>query len=83
MKNVINNSNVVNYFNDFKPVSLVSPEVNRDVMDKEFPILKDCIFSSRPDWNYSLDTIKAYLEVFKNVYNDMADDELIIYTESW
>lgn len=83
LKNVINNSNVVNYFNDFKPVSLVSLEVNRDVMDKEFPILKDCIFSSRPDWNYSLDTIEAYLEVFKNVYNDMADDELIIYTESW
>lgn len=80
LKNVINNSNVVNYFDGFKPVS---PEVNRAVMDKEFPILKDCIFYSRPDWNYSLDTIKAYLEAFKNVYNDMADDELIVYTESW
>lgn len=80
LKNVINNSNVVNYFDDFKPVA---SEVNRAVMDKEFPILKDCIFNSRPDWNYSLDTIKAYLDAFKNVYNDMADDEFLVYAESW
>lgn len=80
LKNVINNSIVVSYFDDFKPVA---PEVNRAMMDKEFPILKDCIFNARPDWNYSLDTIKHYLDAFKNVYNDMTDDELIIYTESW
>jgi len=80
LKNVINSSIVVSYFDDFKPVA---PEVNRKVMDKEFPILHDCIFNSRPDWNYSLDTIKHYLEAFKNVYNDMTDDELLIYTESW
>jgi hypothetical protein len=80
LKNVINSSIVVSYFDDFKPVA---PEVNRKVMDKEFPILHDCIFNSRPDWNYSLDTIKHYLEAFKNVYNDMTDDELLVYTESW
>ena len=73
MKNVINKTNLVSVFDEYQPVA---PEVNRAEMDKEFPILKDCIFSSRPDWNYSLDTIKHYLNAFKNVYNDMADDEL-------
>ena len=80
LKNVINNSIVVSDFDDFKPVA---PEVNRDVMDKEFPILKDCIFNGRPDWNYSLETIKHYLDAFNNVYYDMDDEELLVYTESW
>lgn len=80
LKNVINKTNLVSYFDGFKPVA---SEVNRAVMDKEFPILNDCIFSSRPDWNYSLESIKHYLEAFKNVYNDMTDEELLVYMESW
>lgn len=80
LKNVINKTNLVSCFDGFKPVA---SEVNRVVMDKEFPILNDCIFSSRPDWNYSLESIKHYLEAFKNVYNDMTDEELLVYVESW
>ena len=80
LKNVINKTNLVSVFDEYQPVS---PEVNRAELDREFPILQDCIFNGRPDWNYSLDTIKHYLNAFKDVYNDMADDELLVYTESW
>ena len=77
---VINKTNTDSFFPDFKPVA---PDVNRAEMDKQFPILNDCIFNSRPDWNYSLDSIQHYLNSFKTVYKDMADDELLVYTESW
>lgn len=80
LTSVINKTFIVSCYAEFQPVA---PDVNRAELDREFPILNDCIFSSRPDWNYSLESIKHYLEAFKNVYNDMADDELLVYTESW
>ena len=80
LKNVINKTFIVPSV--YAPVK-VNSDVNRAEMDKEFPILNDCIFSSRPDWNYSLDTIKQYLDAFNNVYYDMDDEELLVYTESW
>lgn len=84
LKNVINKTFIVDCKDEYQPVfPKVNSDVNRAVMDKEFPILNDCIFSSRPDWNYSLETIKQYLDAFNNLYYDMDDDELLIYTESW
>ena len=84
LKNVINKTFIVDCKDEYQPVfPKVNSDVNRAEMDKEFPILNDCIFSSRPDWNYSLETIKQYLDAFNNVYYDMDDEELLVYTESW
>lgn len=80
LTSVINKTFIVSCYDNYQPVA---PEVNRAELDKEFPILNDCIFGGRPDWNYSLESIKHYLDAFKTVYNDMAVDELLVYTESW
>lgn len=57
--------------------------VNKDVMDREFPIYNEYIFATRMDWNYSYTTINSYLNDFKNVYSEMKDEELLVYMESW
>lgn len=68
-------NNLDTYYND----SLV----NKEVMDREFPIYNKYIFATRMDWNYSYTTINSYLNDFKNVYSEMKDEELLIYIESW
>ena len=57
--------------------------VNKEVMDREFPIYNKYIFATRMDWNYSYATINSYLNDFKNVYSEMKDEELLVYVESW
>lgn len=68
-------NNLDTYYND--------PLVNKDVMDREFPIYNKYIFATRMDWNYSYTTINSYLNDFKNVYSEMKDEELLVYVESW
>lgn len=58
-------------------------KVNKNVMDKEFPIYNEYHFATRMDWNYSYTTINSYLNDFKNVYSEMKDEELLVYVESW
>lgn len=68
-------NNLDTYYND--------PLVNKEVMDREFPIYNEYHFAARMDWNYSYATINSYLNDFKNVYSEMKDEELLIYIESW
>lgn len=57
--------------------------VNKEVMDREFPIYNKYIFAARMDWNYNYNTLNSYLNDFKNVYSEMKDEELLVYMESW
>lgn len=68
-------NNLDTYYND--------PLVNKEVMDREFPIYNEYHFAARMDWNYSYTTINSYLNDFKNVYSEMKDEELLVYVESW
>lgn len=68
-------NNLDTYYND--------PLVNKEVMDREFPIYNEYHFAARMDWNYSYATINSYLNDFKNVYSEMKDEELLVYMESW
>lgn len=68
-------NNLDTYYND--------PLVNKEVMDREFPIYNEYHFAARMDWNYTYATINSYLNDFKNVYSEMKDEELLIYIESW
>lgn len=68
-------NNLDTYYND--------PLVNKEVMDREFPIYNEYHFAARMDWNYSYATINSYLNDFKNVYSEMKDEELLVYVESW
>ena len=58
-------------------------EVNKEIMDREFPIYNEYHFAARMDWNYSYATINSYLNDFKNIYSEMKDEELLVYEESW
>lgn len=68
-------NNLDTYYND--------PLVNKEIMDREFPIYNEYHFAARMDWNYSYTTINSYLNDFKNVYSEMKDEELLVYIESW
>lgn len=68
-------NNLDTYYND--------PLVNKEIMDREFPIYNEYNFAARMDWNYSYTTINSYLNDFKNVYSEMKDEELLVYIESW
>lgn len=68
-------NNLDTYYND--------PLVNKEIMDREFPIYNEYNFAARMDWNYSYATINSYLNDFKNVYSEMKDEELLVYIESW
>ena len=70
-------NNFDTYYNDILIL------VNKEVMDREFPIYNEYHFATRMDWNYSYTTINSYLNDFKNVYSEMKDEELLVYIESW
>ena len=78
-------NNFDTYYNDPLVYHSYSDEllVNKEVMDREFPIYNKYIFATRMDWNYSYTTINSYLNNFKNVYSEMKDEELLVYMESW
>lgn len=78
-------NNLDTYYNDSLIDDPYGDEllVNKDVMDREFPIYNEYIFAARMDWNYSYTTINSYLNDFKNVYSEMKDEELLVYMESW
>lgn len=78
-------NNLDTYYNDSLIDDPYGDEllVNKDVMDREFPIYNEYHFAARMDWNYSYATINSYLNDFKNVYSEMKDEELLVYMESW
>lgn len=87
LQRVIDDSknNLDTYYNDSSIDDPFGDEllVNKEVMDREFPIYNEYIFSARMDWNYSYATINSFLNDFKNVYSEMKDEELLVYIESW
>lgn len=78
-------NNLDTYYNDSLIDDPYGDEllVNKDVMDREFPIYNEYHFAARMDWNYSYATINSYLNDFKNVYSEMKDEEILVYIESW
>lgn len=78
-------NNLDTYYNDPLAYHSLSYEllVNKEIMDREFPIYNEYHFAARMDWNYSYTTINSYLNDFKNVYSEMKDEELLVYVESW
>ena len=78
-------NNLDTYYNDPLVYHSLNDKllVNKEVMDREFPIYNKYIFATRMDWNYSYTTINSYLNDFKNVYSEMKDEELLVYIESW
>ena len=78
-------NNLDTYYNDPLVYHSLSDEllVNKDVMDREFPIYNEYHFAARMDWNYNYNTLNSFLNDFKNVYSEMKDEELLVYIESW
>ena len=78
-------NNLDTYYNDPLAYHSLSYEllVNKEIMDREFPIYNEYHFAARMDWNYNYNTLNSYLNDFKNVYSEMKDEELLIYIESW
>lgn len=78
-------NNFDTYYNDPLFYHSLSDEllVNKEIMDREFPIYNEYIFATRMDWNYSYTKINSFLNNFKNVYSEMKDEELLVYIESW
>lgn len=78
-------NNFDNYYNDPLVYHSLSDEllVNKEIMDKEFPIYNEYIFAARMDWNYNYNTLNSYLNDLKNIYSEMKDEELLVYIESW
>lgn len=65
------------------PNKELSGIVDVEHFDSIFPIYSEYVHSARPAWNYDFDDIARYYNNFKNLYNGMKKDELILVHEWW
>lgn len=78
-------SSVVKYFSldshrdEIKEVKYI----DNDYFELVFPRYTEYVHSYRDDQEYSIDMVKRYLDEFKNVYDNMAEAEIIWVDESW